>query len=190
MILSLRRRVLRLHRGFASAPDDVLSAIVRFLTPRIRRDTRRAAERIFLAFPVHDHAPPERARRRPAERERPGDAETVARLAALHAKLNRKHFGGALGVVPVRLSGRMRTRLGEIAVDLRTARPTAITISRRHLRAHGWAEVEATLLHEMVHQWQAETGAPLDHGAGFRTKAREVGVVPRARRPVTPPGAR
>ena len=58
-----------------------------------------------------------------------------------------------------------------------------IAVSRRHLR-HGWAEVEATLLHEMVHQWQAETGRPVDHGPGFRRKAEAVGVVGRARRKV------
>jgi hypothetical protein len=78
----------------------------------------------------------------------------------------------------------MKTRLGELAVDLRTGRPIRITMSRRHIRRHGWAEVEHTLLHEMVHQWQAETGRPVDHGAGFRRKAREVGVVPRAKRRV------
>jgi hypothetical protein len=44
--------------------------------------------------------------------------------------------------------------------------------------------VEATVLHEMVHQWQAETGRPVDHGPGFRAKAEELGVVPRARRRV------
>jgi hypothetical protein len=34
----------------------------------------------------------------------------------------------------------------------------------------------------MVHQWQAETGLPVDHGPLFRAKAREVGVLPTARR--------
>ena len=48
------------------------------------------------------------------------------------------------------------------------------------MRRHAWAEVEETLLHEMVHQWQAETGRAVDHGAEFRRKAREVGGVPRA----------
>jgi hypothetical protein len=33
-----------------------------------------------------------------------------------------------------------------------------------------------------VHQWQAETGLAVDHGRGFRRKAREVGVEPQARR--------
>jgi hypothetical protein len=38
------------------------------------------------------------------------------------------------------------------------------------------------MLHEMVHQWQAETGLKVDHGPTFREKARDVGVLPRARR--------
>ena len=188
VILSLRRRVLRLHRGFAAAPDDVLAAIVRFLTPRARRETRRAAERTFLAFPVHEHAPPKPPRNPPCEPPRPGDDATLSRLAALHAALNQRHFGGALSTIPLELSGRMRTRLGEITVDLRSAKPVRITISRRHLKTHGWAEVEHTLLHEMVHQWQAETGAPLDHAAAFREKARAVGITPRARRAPATPG--
>jgi hypothetical protein len=44
--------------------------------------------------------------------------------------------------------------------------------------------VEHTLLHEMVHQWQAETGNPVDHGPTFRHKARQVGVLPGAKRRV------
>jgi hypothetical protein len=39
-----------------------------------------------------------------------------------------------------------------------------------------------TLLHEMVHQWQDETGRAIDHGAGFRAKARDVGIAAAARR--------
>ena len=70
-----------------------------------------------------------------------------------------------------------------MTLDRETGRPTEIGISRRHLR-HGWAEVEETVLHEMVHQWQAETGRPVDHGAGFRRKAREVGIGARARRTI------
>jgi hypothetical protein len=57
-----------------------------------------------------------------------------------------------------------------------------IAISRRHIARHAWAEVEHTFLHEMVHQWQAETGLPVDHGPAFRRKAREVGVLPGAKR--------
>jgi hypothetical protein len=79
----------------------------------------------------------------------------------------------------------MRTRLGELAVEIRSGRPLDIAISRRHIARHAWPEVEHTLLHEMVHQWQAETGLPIDHGRTFRKKAREVGVLPAAKRAVS-----
>jgi hypothetical protein len=170
-----------LHEGYAFASDRVLKAIVRFLNPRVPRIFRRAAEREFLAFPVHAYAPaPERPRR--AERARPGDLVLLHRLETRHRELNAQHFGGALGDIPIRLSGRMRSRLGELAVDLETSRPTEIGISRKHIARHPWSEVEHTLLHEMVHQWQAEMGLPVDHGAVFRRKAREVGVLPAAKR--------
>jgi predicted SprT family Zn-dependent metalloprotease len=78
----------------------------------------------------------------------------------------------------------MRTRLGELAVEIRSARPLDIAISRRHIARHSWSEVEHTMLHEMVHQWQAETGLRIDHGRTFRQKAREVGALPAAKRRV------
>jgi predicted SprT family Zn-dependent metalloprotease len=78
----------------------------------------------------------------------------------------------------------MRTRLGHLSLD-QAGRPTDITISRRHLAAHGWDEAEQTLLHEMVHLWQWVIGHTVDHGPQFRAKAREVGVAAAARRWVT-----
>lgn len=181
------RGVLRLHRGYAWAPDRVLAAIVRYVRPGARRTTRRLAEREFLGFPVEVHAPPAHPRRRGAQgRARPGDEAVLARLQEAHRRLNAEHFEGRLAELPFRLSGRMRTRLGELALDARGERPMEIALSRSHLR-HGWAEVERTLLHEMVHQWQAESGLPVDHGAAFRRKARAVGIAPRARRDLAPP---
>ena len=179
VMVSLTRRVLRLHRGYASAPDRVLRAIVRFLNPRVPRASRRVAERAFLGFPVELYAPPPP---RPVRRPRPGDLIAVERLVSLHGRLNETHFGGVLQTLPIRLSGRMRTRLGELAVDLRTGRPHEIAISRRHLTRHAWAEIEHTMLHEMVHQWQAEAGLAVNHGRTFRRKAVEVGIEPQARR--------
>jgi hypothetical protein len=174
---------LRLHRGYAWASDRVLRAIVRFLDPRVPRRLRRSAQRELLSFPVEQYAPaPPRPIRR--ERPRPGDIRLIDRLQRLHAELNGRHFGDTLGDLPIRLSGRMRTRLGELAVDLKGGRPLEIAISRRHLARHEWAEVEHTMLHEMVHQWQAESGLRVDHGPSFRRKAREVGVLPAARRAV------
>lgn len=178
MLSTNGRGVLRLHAGFAQAPDRVLEAIIRFLMPRVPRAERHEAEKVFLAFPVFDHA--EAPKRRAAELPQPGDVALLHRLEEMHRRLNREYFGGLLGPIRFRLSGRMKTRLGELAVDRKSGKPTEISISRRHLRAHGWGEVEHTVLHEMVHQWQAETGVEVDHGPGFRKKAREVGIVPSA----------
>ena len=185
VMLSLTARgVLRLHRGYAAAPDDVLRAIVRFLDSRVPRAARRAAEREFLAFPVEQHAPgPARPPRR--DRPRPGDLAMLQRLTTLHAALNAEHFGGRLSGIAIRISGRMRTRLGELVVDLRTGAASEIAISRRHVLRHAWEEVAHTLLHEMVHQWQAETGLAVNHLRSFRQKAVEVGIEPQARRIVT-----
>ena len=176
-----KRRVLRIHAGYAYASDDVLRAIVRFLDPQLPRATRRAAERELLAFPVEEHASsgPPRLRQ---ERPRPGDLLLLHRLSQAFDRFNREHFAGKLSTVPLRLSSRMRSRLGELSVDIRTGQPIEIAISRRHIARHRWSEVEQTLLHEMVHQWQAESGLPVDHGPLFREKARQVGVVPGAKR--------
>ncbi len=173
--------VLRLHLGYASAPDRVLRAIVRFLDRRVPRVARRAAEREFLTFPVEEYAP---APPRPPRQERPraGDLVLRQRLVSLHERCNAERFGGVLSAIPIRLSGRMRTRLGELVVDLGTGRASEIAISRRHLLRHPWAEVEHTMLHEMVHQWQAESGLAVNHGRTFRRKAVELGIEPQARR--------
>jgi hypothetical protein len=185
VMLTLEQRHLRIHRGYAVAPDRVLKAIVRFLRGRVPRRMRAAVRHEFLSFPVHLYAPPAERKPRP-EPPRPGDLRILHELARIHDRLNRRHFGGLLREIRFRLSGRMRTRLGELSVNLKTGEASEIAISRRHLR-NGWAEVEETVLHEMVHQWQVENRLPLDHGPGFRSKACEVGIEPRARRDVAKP---
>jgi hypothetical protein len=181
VMLSLNRRVLRIHRGYGFAPEGVLKAIVRFLSPNVPRHLRQEAEREFLQFPVWAYTrPSDRSPRR--DRSRPGDSTLLSRLEAMHRDLNARHFGGSLNAIAIRLSGRMKTRLGELSVDHNDNRNKEIGISRRHLARHSWSEVEHTMLHEMVHQWQAENGYPVDHGPVFRAKAREVGVLPAARR--------
>ena len=108
----------------------------------------------------------------------------IRELEGLHNRLSEEHFDGTLSRIPFRVSRRMRHRLGELSLDPKTDKPIEISISHRHIKVDGWDEVEQTLLHEMVHQWQAETGRPVDHGAEFRRKARAVGIVPRAARRV------
>ena len=175
---------MRIHRGYAWASDRVLRAVVRFLDPRSPRRVRREAERELLAFPVEQYAPPAphgpgRSRFGPVTGGSSSGCGTPMPSSII------AHFGGSLGDLPIRLSGRMRTRLGELAVELRTGRPHGDRHEPPAPRpSHDWSEVEHTVLHEMVHQWQAETGLRVDHGPTFRRKAREVGVLPAARRAV------
>ena len=189
VLVSLSRsRVLSIHRGFANAPDAVLAAIVTFFTPRIRRETKRAALVEIQAFEVRPSEPDRRARRLDAPH--PGDLVKTERLARLFGEHNARHFGGALPELPIRISGRMRTRLGQLCLDPATLKPFEITMSRRHLDRHGWDEADHTLLHEMVHLWQHVKGYPVDHGPIFRSKARAVGVTPSARRSLATPNSR
>jgi hypothetical protein len=179
VLLTFARGVLRLHEGYASAPDDVLRAIVRFLSPSTRRRDRLAARRAFLAFPVEQFVPSRAESPSPSPRWTPGraaaaDRPWIERLRAEHARLNAERFGGELGELPIRLSGRMRRRLGHVALDRTTGLATEIALNRRHVQRDPWPLVEDTLLHEMVHQWQAETGRRVDHGAGFREKMSTV----------------
>lgn len=182
VMLSWGDGTLRIHQGYAMAPDRVLRAIVRFLKARLPRPLRLALEHQFLSFPVELHAPSRNGRSTRSERPRPGDLRILNQLARAHERFNHQHFEGTLQPIPFRLSGRMKTRLGEYSVNVRTGESLAITISRSHIRNEPWEEVEHTVLHEMVHQWQVESGLPLDHGPQFRQKARAVGIQPRARR--------
>jgi hypothetical protein len=178
VMVSYRSGALRVHRAFLNAPPDVLRAIAAFVSGRTRAE-RAKARRVLLAYPVPHDAP-----RRHREPRHPDDAPAEARLVAAHAALNAERFGGMLHTVSIRVSRRLKSRLGYYRVATREE-PAEIVISRRHLRRHGWGEAIATLVHEMVHQWQDESGGPVDHGRAFRLKAREVGAAAAARRPVT-----
>ena len=182
LVTVTKRQVLRVHRGYAYASDHVLQAIVRFINPMTNGRRRREAQRTITDFSVDRFV---KTPRRPRRRAR-GDRRFVTRLKGLCAELNSKHFADQLATIPIRVSTRMRTRLGELSVSTTTGAPLEIAIGLVHLERDGWKEVEHTLLHEMVHQWQVESGLALDHGVRFREKAREVGIEPRARRDVRP----
>ena len=168
---------LRIHAGYAWAGDDVLAAILTFVRPRATRAERLAARRRFLSFPVERHVTP--AARRRAQSAPASHAPLIDRLVRLHQILNERHFGGTLTTLPLRLSDRMQSRLGEFQAG-GDGHTTAIVLSHRHLRRDGWTAAAETLLHEMIHQWQHETGLPLDHGPAFRRKARALGISPAA----------
>ena len=115
----------------------------------------------------------------------PGDVALLTQLAAAHLELNERWFQGSLSGIPIHLSGRMASRLGHF--DPGSANQTSeIVLSRSHLKRDGWREATETLLHEMIHQWQHETGRPVDHGMEFRAMARRLGITPSAKRSVRP----
>jgi hypothetical protein len=166
---------LRVHEGYLTAPAEVLRAIVVFVEGRTRAE-RRAAQRLIVAHPVVTTSA---ATRRP--RTRPEDRALVSELIRWHDQYNAKHFHGRLKRVSLRVSRRMKSRLGHYTCAAH-GEPAEIALSWRHIKRDGWEEACHTLLHEMVHQWQDETGHAIDHGPKFRAKAREVGVAPFARR--------
>jgi hypothetical protein len=178
VMVSFRGTELRVHEGYLEARPDVLEAIVRLIEGRTKAIRREAAKFVVANSAATNHTP---VRRR--ERTHPDDAEWSTRLLDAHRRLNERHFGGALGTIDVRVSRRMQSRLGHYS-PRDGELPAEIAISRRHIRRHGWDDATETLLHEMVHQWQAESGMPVDHGREFRRKAREVGMRPRAKRAI------
>jgi hypothetical protein len=101
-----------------------------------------------------------------------------------HVEYNSTLFGGDLGGVRIRISRRMKQRLGHYMVA-GGGKPAEIVLSLRHIERDPWDDVLHTLVHEMVHQWQDQQGMALGHGQTFRTKARAVGISARATRPAS-----
>jgi SprT-like family len=190
VMVSWRGDELRVHEGYLGAPADVLAAVVVFIESRSRAE-RRAASRRIVSFAGSSWR--DSGRR---ERTRPEDEPLAARLGELHGRLNDEYFGGSLRAVPIRVSRRMKSRLGHYSAGGRADGRTGgqppetakalgeIAISWRHVRRHRWDEVVHTMIHEMVHQWQDENGLPIDHGPRFRAKARDVGIDAAAKRAV------
>lgn len=182
VMVSFSGSQLRVHRAYLDAPSDVLHAIVLFVRGRTRAE-RHAARETILEFPIRV---PRRAPVHRRERPHPEDDTLERELVTWHRLYNHRFFGGTLRPIPIRISGRMRSRLGQYSAPSTCGEPAEIAISRAHIRRHGREEALNTLLHEMVHQWQAQRGHAIDHGPIFRAKARQVGIEPRARRELRP----
>jgi hypothetical protein len=172
---------LRIHDSFLGASEEVWRAIITFVHGRTR-GVRNEARKTILQFPVPRPSESPRRKRSP-ERTNPADLPFVRELTRLHAAYNDDRFAGTLRTIPIRISRRMKSRLGHYSPASHGFEPE-IVISRRHIRRDGWEEALHTLLHEMVHQWQDEAGLVVDHGSGFRAKARAVGITPLACRAV------
>lgn len=181
VMVSFGGHELRIHEGYLSAPEPVLRAVVGFVTARSRAD-RAVARAQIVSFQVE--RPAQSRRRLPCTAV--ADEPMAEELRQWHQRYNATHFSGTLRPVAIRVSRRMKTRLGHYTARSSVGDPAEIAISRSHIQRHGWQEACHTLLHEMVHQWQDEDGHPIDHGSTFRRKAREVGITPLARRAVAP----
>ncbi|MFL5463208.1 MAG: SprT-like domain-containing protein [Gemmatimonadaceae bacterium] len=180
VVVSYSGGELRIHNSFLSANEEVWKAIITFVHGR-NRVARREARRTILDFPLAWADNPRR--KRAPERTNPADLPLIRELSRWHSAYNEERFGGSLRTVPIRISRRMKSRLGHYSPAGDGCEPE-IVLSRRHIRRDGWEEALHTLLHEMVHQWQDEQGLPVDHGSGFRAKARAVGITPLACRAV------
>jgi hypothetical protein len=178
-MVSVKERTLRVHKAYLEAPPAVHQAIADFIMVGPRGGaTRRKAERCIIEFASTIDRPPPAPRNEPTH---PDDEPLAERLTALHARYNAECFEGRLAEVPIRISRRMKSRLGHYTAR-RGGQLAEIAISSGHFRRHGFVEVAHTLMHEMVHQWQDESGLPVDHGAAFKCKCREVGASPSATR--------
>lgn len=120
--------------------------------------------------------------KRRTHRERASDAIIIATLQTAHAEYNSTLFCGELCEIRMRISRRMKNRLGHYMVA-GGGKTAEIALSLRHVERDPWDDVLHTLVHEMVHQWQDMQGMALDHGPTFRAKARAVGISARATRP-------
>ena len=181
VVVSYSGGELRIHDSFLAADEDTWQAIITFVHGR-NRLVRQEARRTILEFPVVGSGTSERRPRR-AERDHPADAPLLAELRRWHQSYNEERFGGTLRPIRIRISRRMKSRLGHYTPSADRHEPE-IVLSRRHIRRDGWPEALHTLLHEMVHQWQDEQGMPVDHSPTFRAKARTVGITPLACRAV------
>ena len=180
VVVSHGRGELRIHHSFLTAPEDVWRAVIAFVHARNRAKRSEARQKI-LAFPIRSPGVP--VRRRAPEKTDPRDEPFAEELRRLHAIYNRDQFEGKLNDVSIRVSRRMKSRLGHYTKADEFG-PAEIAISRRHIKRDEWNEASHTLLHEMVHQWQDEQGLVLNHGSHFRAKARAIGITPSACRAV------
>lgn len=179
--LSADRGTLNLHEALAHAPPEVLDAVAHFCGGRSRRKRHAAAAVIRDFVSAVRPAPQPPARRPPCCA---GTAAERAWLRDLYLRLNHKRFGGRLPAgVPLRLSARMRSRLGHFVPRTggegrREAGEIAINGS---LLAPGReADLHETLLHEMAHLEAWLFHGSRRHDRDWKACARAAGCRPRA----------
>ncbi|UCC27056.1 MAG: SprT-like domain-containing protein [Gemmatimonadales bacterium] len=192
--LTQQGTVLNLHVAFAGAPRRLLRYFVVIANQAHRPDAEyhRAMARV-AAWPPLDREIRrirQEARRlaRPARRDLgvgPCCATPAQRvyLRKLFDYLNRTRFGSRLPrTIPLRLSNRMRTSLGQMVPGLREGRPVVVELALNvdlMLPGNGPARLD-TLLHEMAHAADYLFHGQTGHGHSWKGWARRAGCVPEA----------
>lgn len=178
--VSRDRRTVYLHRCFAAAPPAVVDAMATLLAGRRRAAATRRAARVLRAWAA-EHAP------LPVASPKPGRCDgTPAQRAVLrerYGEYNRGYFGSRLPAVPLRVSARMRRRLGHVRCHrTEDGRRVVVELAINALLfdAGNEAVFRETLLHEMAHVEAWLVHGHRGHGAIWKRIAQRVGCEPRA----------
>lgn len=188
-IISLSKdgRTLHVHACFQDAPDEIVSAVVTFLKAGQRSYAYRESIRIMRDYfdahgqkyaPTSAEEEDHRVRRDIDRLPCVGNSEQRAFLREAFARYNSGLFGSKLPTVKLRLSDRMRSRLGHIryhttSTEERIVLELAINI---HLMLPGnEAVLLDTLLHEMTHMEAWLMHGERAHGPQWKAIAKRVG---------------
>jgi hypothetical protein len=180
---------LNLHRAFARSSDEVLDDLT-LIAREARRNSRRyraAAERV-AGWPVVVEAMRELEREAARKPRSPGPCcatpEQRAYLEDAYREINRRRFGGRLpALVPLRLSGRMRSRLGQMMPgrdEDGLFRVVEIALNADLMLPENDAIRTETLVHEMAHVADLLEHGNVGHGPTWRRIADLAGCDPRA----------
>jgi hypothetical protein len=189
--LTQQGEVLNLHVAYRTAPLEVLDhfAVIAREAHRPSRAYTKASSAVRswegLELELRRVQREQRLKARPAARRRQQTPPKVGRccatddqrryLARLYRYLNRTRFDNRLPPdVPVRLSNRMTSRLGQMVPGIRNGQRYAVEIALNvdlMLEGNGRERID-TLVHEMAHVADWLFGGNLDHGHAWRTWAR------------------
>ena len=185
--------VLNLHLAYRNAPREVLDHFATIARgahgeTAAYRDAAAAVRSWEGLQPEMDRIRREHQRqRRSASRRRPGSRgvgpccateDQREYLSLLYGYLNRERFGGRLpGDVTVRLSSRMKTRIGHMMPGFRDGTRRVVEIALNvdlMLEGNGAARID-TMVHEMAHAAAWLFNGGVDHGPTWRSWARHAG---------------
>ncbi len=186
--------VLNLHSAYRLAPPSILRAFARLVrearrrSPAYREARQEVADWPGLA-PELNRLQRRHRRVRAPHRRGPGVGPCCATpaqrvyLRRLYRYLNATRFGGRLPrTIPVRLSNRFSTRLGQMVPGVVDGRPAVLEIALNVdllLKGNGRQRLD-TLLHEMAHAADYLFDGAVGHGESWRRWARRVGCDVRA----------